>query len=266
MHFLFPSDPIDPRRPDETFREQADEVRKLGMGVSIVTLEELGEETCRLRGPIPADATVVYRGWMLTPTEYERLARLIRSHGAVPLISPEDYLLCHYLPNWYPLISEFTAETRIFSANADLAKELRTLGWKKFFIKDFVKSLKTSIGSVIADPEDITAVVSEMQRFRGAIEGGVCVRQFEDFVPNSERRYFVIGGRPHAALGAPPKLAFECAQRVHSPFFSIDIALNSKGIDRVVEIGDGQVSDLVGWDAAGFAKLWNDDPLSRRIN
>src|SRR5580704_3052622 len=266
MHFLFPSDPIDLRQPDEPFREQADEVRKLGIGVSVVALDELGQKNCRLRGPIPRDATVVYRGWMLTPAEYEGLLDLISSGGAVPLISLEKYLLCHYLPNWYPLISEFTAETRIFSANADLAKELRTLGWKKFFIKDFVKSLKTSIGSVIADPEDITAVVSEMQRFRGAIEGGVCVRQFEDFVPNSERRYFVIGGRPHAALGAPPKLAFECAQRVHSPFFSIDIALNSKGIDRVVEIGDGQVSYLVCWVASGFVKLWNDDPLSRRIN
>ena len=99
MHFLFPSDPIDARQPDETFREQANEVRKLGMGISIVTLEELGGETCRLRGPIPENATVVYRGWMVTPTEYEGLAKLIRSHGAVPLISREDYELCHYLPN-----------------------------------------------------------------------------------------------------------------------------------------------------------------------
>ena len=84
MHFLFPSDPFDPRRQDETFREQADEIRRLGTGVSTVPLEELEEDTCRLRGPIPANATVVYRGCMLAATEYERLARLIRSHRAVP--------------------------------------------------------------------------------------------------------------------------------------------------------------------------------------
>jgi hypothetical protein len=261
MHFLFPSDPIDLRQPDEPFREQADEVRKLGIGVSVVALDELGQKNCRLRGPIPRDATVVYRGWMLTPAEYEGLLDLIRSGGAVPLISLEKYLLCHYLPNWYPLISEFTAETRVFPANANLANELMALGWQKFFIKDFVKSLKTSVGSVIADPADITLVVSEMQKFRGAIEGGVCVRQFEEFIPNSERRYFVIAKRPHAASGSPPELVFECAQRVQSPFFSIDIAVNSDGVDRVVEIGDGQVSDLVGWDAAAFAQLWRDAPL-----
>ena len=69
MHFLFPSDPIDPRQPNATFREQAAEIRKLGMRVSIVDLDELGEKTCRLRGTIAAEATVVYRGWMLTPTE-----------------------------------------------------------------------------------------------------------------------------------------------------------------------------------------------------
>ena len=169
MHFLFPSDPIDPQLSDEAFREQADELRKLGIGTSIVALDELGQKNCRLRGPIPSDATVVYRGWMLTPTEYEALLQLIHSRGAVPLISLEKYLLCHYLPNWYPLISEFTAETRVFSANADLANELRALGWQKFFIKDFVKSLKTSVGSVIADPEDITLVVSEMKKFRGEV-------------------------------------------------------------------------------------------------
>lgn len=263
MHFLFPSDPIDPQLSDEAFREQADELGKLGIGISIVALDELGQKNCRLRGLIPSDATVVYRGWMLTPTEYEALLQLIRSCGAVPLISLEKYLLCHYLPNWYPLISEFTPETRVFPANADLANELRALGWQKFFIKDFVKSLKTSVGSVIANPEDITLVVSEMKKFRGEIEGGVCVRQFEEFAPNSERRYFVIANRPYAASGSPPKLVFECAQRVQSPFFSIDVAVNLNGIDRVVEIGDGQVSDLGGWDVAAFAKLWKDSAFSR---
>lgn len=60
------------------------------------------------------------------------------------------------------------------------------------FIKGYVKSLKTSRGSVISKPEDISTVPSEMQEFRGVIEGGVCVRRFEQFVPGSETRYFVI--------------------------------------------------------------------------
>ena len=40
------------------------------------------------------------------------------------------------------------------------------------------------------------------------------------------------------------------------PFFSVDVATRADGILRVVEIGDGQVSDLVGWESARFAELW----------
>lgn len=33
------------------------------------------------------------------------------------------------------------------------------------------------------------------------------------------------------------------------------------GAERLVELGDGQVSDLVGWTAKAFAKLWLDEEL-----
>jgi ATP-grasp domain, R2K clade family 3 len=193
---------------------------------------------------------------MLAPTEYEKLLRLIHSDQARPLISLETYLACHHLPNWYPVISEFTAETRIFPIDCDIVGQMRVLGWEKFFIKDYVKSLKTSVGSVISKPEDITLVLAEMQKFRSTIEGGVCVRRFEDFVPNSEKRYFVIEGKPYAASGSVPELILECAHRISSPFFSVDVAVRTDGVLRVVEIGDGQVSDLVGWEPARFAELW----------
>ena len=258
MHFLYPSDPVEPKRPDETFRDQINELRSFGLGVSIVCLEELGEKACRIRSPLPSTSTVVYRGWMLEPAEYEKLVALIQSYQATPLISLETYLACHYLPNWYPFVSEFTAETRVFAADSDLAKELGTLGWEKFFIKDYVKSLKTSVGSVVSKPEDVSLVLAEMQKFRGTIEGGVCVRRFEEFVPNSEKRFFVIKGKPYAASGLVPQLVSECAQRINSPFFSVDVAMRADGVLRVVEIGDGQVSDLVGWEATRFAELWKE--------
>jgi hypothetical protein len=51
---------------------------------------------------------------------------------------------------------------------------------------------------------------------------------------------------------------FECARRIGSAFFSVDVAMRADAVLRVVEIGDGQVSDLVGWDATRFAELWKD--------
>lgn len=258
LHFLYPSDPFDPKRPEQQFEAQISEIRRLGLSVSIVCLEELGQANCRIRGPIPQGAQVIYRGWMLSPGEYELLGALIEANKATPFTSPKMYLECHYLPGWYPLIAELTPETKVFPLNADFVGELRALGWSQFFIKDYVKSLKTSMGSLISKPEDIDIVLAEMQRFRGTIEGGVCVRRFEQFIPGSETRYFVILGKPYAASGSVPEIVRRSALRMTSRFFSVDVAMRSDSVLRVVEIGDGQVSDLVGWEPARFAELWKE--------
>jgi hypothetical protein len=257
-HFLVPSDPLSPREPDEIFQDQVAALRGAGLGVTLFSLDDLQSGNARIRGPIPEGATVVYRGWMVSAEEYGRIVDLIRSKGGVPLTSPEQYLACHHLPNWYPLVADLTAETKVLPADADFEVELPALGWGRFFLKDYVKSLKTSVGSVVTKPEEVPVVLAEMEKFRGAIEGGVCVRRFESFVPGSERRYFVFGGTGHAAEGPVPDLVAEVAARIPSPFFSVDIAQREDGQSRVVEIGDGQVSDLVGWDPRRFAALWSE--------
>ena len=97
-----------------------------------------------------------------------------------------------------------------------------------------------------------------MREYRGRIEGGVCVRRVEEFEPGTERRYFVLRGVGHAASEAEPvpEVVRRCAERVRSPFFSVDVARRRDGRSRVVEVGDGQVSDLVGWSPAAFAAMW----------
>ena len=43
---------------------------------------------------------------------------------------------------------------------------------------------------------------------------------------------------------------------IDSKFFSVDIIERKDGHKRVVEIGDGQVSGLVGWTIDRLATLW----------
>ncbi len=96
-----------------------------------------------------------------------------------------------------------------------------------------------------------------MAHFRGQIEGGVCVRRVEALDPASEVRFFVRAGRAFGAEGAAvPDLVRDVAGRIASPFFSVDIARRADGVQRVVEVGDGQVSDLVGWTPAQFMAVW----------
>ena len=82
---------------------------------------------------------------------------------------------------------------------------------------------------------------------------------FAASVVELERRFFVLEGRPWAADHAAeiPEPATACAARIASPFFSVDIALREDGAARIVEIGDGQVSDLVGWSPERFAEMWH---------
>jgi hypothetical protein len=243
--------------PDEMFAEQRGALAEAGFGAS--ECPDAVPAGARPLCDVPPGATVVYRGWMLNAREYETLAAAIEACGATPLTSPREYLLAHHLPNWYPLLAEFTPETRTFAADADLVAELRALDWGAYFVKDYVKALKTGRGPILRDPADAPELLALMREYRGTIEGGVCVRRVEEFVPDSERRYFVLNGSPFGpdAREPIPDLVRACAERVPCAFFSVDIALRTDGALRVVEIGDGQVSDLVGWTAERFAAVWN---------
>ncbi len=253
-HFLFPTGSTSDA-PDETFADQYEAIQRIGCSVSLVS-DRILMEVGSLQN-VPIGSTVVYRGWMTTGDEYAALVRAIEHVDSVPLVTPSEYLSAHHLPNWYPLLKEFTPETAFFATDADLAAELRTLDWGCYFIKDYVKSLKSRRGSVVNDPAEAPAVVEELREYRGRIEGGICVRRFEEFLPETERRYFVLKGAPHApGNGVIPEPVRACAERIPSPFFSVDVARRSDGVMRIVEIGDGQVSDIVGWTADEFARLW----------
>jgi hypothetical protein len=256
LHFLFPAHPIRSGIIDEVFADQFDSIRAAGFSASLLS-EAVMESGKPLRG-VPVGSTVVYRGWMFNAAEYARMARAIADAEATPLTSLDRYLSTHHLPNWYPHIAEFTPETRVILMSADLEGALRSLGWEAFFIKDYVKSVKTARGSIIDDPSQISEVVSELIRLRGEIEGGLCVRRVEPLDPASERRYFVVNGRPFSATrdDAIPVIVHEVAKRIPSDFFSVDIIRRADGALRVVEVGDGQVSDLVGWTTPVFAAMW----------
>jgi hypothetical protein len=255
VHFLYPSSPLKARLPDEQYAPEVECVREAGFEVSCFSLEAFQGGEFRAIPALTASITVLYRGWMLTAPEYERLNTEIEKADAHLFTTIQAYLECHHLPNWYPKLAELTPETRIFEVNSDLENELKKLGWEEFFIKDYVKSLKTASGSKISKPEQIKEMVENMRRFRGQIEGGFCVRQVEEFLSESERRYFVLNHTPYGTESDIPEIVRVCAERIDSRFFSVDVVRRRDGADRIVEVGDGQVSDTVGWSTKRFAEI-----------
>ena len=255
MHLLYPTSPLRSKQPDEQYAVEVEVVRAAGFELSLFSLEDFQSGTFRAFPPLPRDTDILYRGWMLSAAEYEALGLAVSRAEARLFTNFQKYLASHYLPNWYPAIADLTPETRIYPADCDLEAELQLLGWSDFFIKDYVKSLKTSVGSRISKPEQVAVLASEMRRFRGVIEGGFCVRRVEDFLPNTERRYFVLEGAPHSASDDVPPIVHGCTRRLQGHFYSVDVVQRADGQLRIVEVGDGQVSDLVGWTPEQFAGI-----------
>lgn len=256
MRILYPSDPLDQRRPDETYAEEHEASARAGLSCSLFSLDDF-EATQKLK-PLPAiqpGDVVIYRGWMLPVSEYEKLHAAIRAKDATPLVSVEDYRSCHHLPGWYASCEDLTPQTVFAEPGSDYQAAVAGVSWKAYFVKDHVKSLTTTRGSVARNLDGIDEVVREIEKYRGSIEGGVCIREYEEFVPETEERYFVFLRKPYAHDDVVPALVQEISRRIHSPFYSVDTVRREDGEARLVELGDGQVSDRKSWSAEAFAAM-----------
>lgn len=253
MHLLYPSDPFHKKRPDEQYAEEYDLVVAAGLQVALFSFEDFETGVFKTSVPFTPGACVLYRGWMLTPDAYAALVVHLHENGTVEFTNATQYRHCHHLPEWYPLLIAHTSETVVLDCNANFKQALDGLHWPGYFIKDYVKSLNTGAGSLVETPECIGPLVETMRQYRGQIEGGICVRRREQYLEETERRYFVLLGQAYGASDEVPALVTECARLIDSPFFSIDVVLRSDGVLRVVELGDGQVSDRKEWSAERFA-------------
>lgn len=255
MRLLYPSDPFDKKRPDEQYAEEHDAMVAAGLLASLFSFEDFEAGTFRPSPALESGEPVLYRGWMLTLDAYAQLVEQLLEKGGVMITSPTQYRHCHYLPEWYPTLAVHTSETRVLASDADFVQVLQGLDWPGYFIKDYVKSLNTGSGSLVDTTEQIAPLVDRMRQYRGQVEGGICVRCREEYLEETERRYFVLHGVAHGVEGEVPELVNDCARVIDSPFFSVDVVLRSDGVLRLVELGDGQVSDRKEWSAERFAWL-----------
>mgnify|MGYP006198833773 CR=1 FL=1 len=217
MRLLYPDDPLNQRVPDDLFAREFDVARTRGFDASIFSFEDFQRGRFNPKPwPIPGES-VIYRGWMLNLDGYTRLVQAIAELSAQMAVSLNSYRAAHHLPWWYPALKDFTAETLVFEENTDFVKALRAMNWPGYFVKDYVKSLSTGAGSLVQIPEEISRVVSQIKKYRGEVEGGVCVRRREDYVPGSERRHFIAGGRAFSFAGDVPAVVAACAPLVPSP-------------------------------------------------
>lgn len=191
--------------------------------------------------PTPAQPTrVIYRGWMLTAVEYERLAQLL------PLvITPAEYLASHHATGWYEAVAAHTFPSRFLTEPT----ALNFSAGRRYFVKTLVKSFGDD--SVLASQEQLA---SFWQRHELPAGAPLFVRNFAELKPAAEQRFFVVGGQAFGAGGAmlPETLRAAVAALRPRLFYSLDVAETVAGQPVLVEVGDGQVSDLKEWTVAKF--------------
>ncbi|HMB52988.1 MAG TPA: hypothetical protein VKU40_06705, partial [Thermoanaerobaculia bacterium] len=89
MRLLYPSDPLDPRRPDETWADEHDAARDAGLPCSLFSSEELEIGRFRPRPVLDDGEAVLQRGWMMTVDSYGRWCTAVERAGGRPLVSVE---------------------------------------------------------------------------------------------------------------------------------------------------------------------------------
>jgi hypothetical protein len=212
---------------------------------------------------------VWYRGWMMPAAAYAGLDAALSGHGAHLVTRPAAYRTAHELPGWYATFAEVTPASGWVSCEAGrppgpqvLARAAAGLPAGPGIVKDFVKSRKHEWEEAcylpdLADTPGVHAVVSRFVELQeDSLAGGIVLRAFEDLRRDvGEARIWWLDGEAVLTTAHPdtPGLRPEpvldhiqpLVRRLGCRFITTDVAQRTDGRWRVIEVGDGQVSDLV---------------------
>jgi hypothetical protein len=262
MLLIVPADPLRPRRADEHFAAEAAAARDAGADVAVIDHDALagGGDPDRAVARVPAGEDAVYRGWMLHADGYAAMAAALARRGVTMRTAPDDYRRAHELPGWYAALRQVTPEsvwtrgdTR---AGFDEARE--RLGPGAAVLRDYTKSAKhhwheAAYVPELTDADAAWRVASRLRELRGEdFTGGFVLRRFEPLTAPEVRTWWFAGEcrltGPHPdtpAATAEPGLAAvtPLVAALGLPFVTVDLARREDGEWRVVELGDGQVSD-----------------------
>lgn len=189
------------------------------------------------------------------------LSRVLAERGVQLMTAPPFYQKAHELPGWYvPFKAHTAASVWLDHPGIDgLAEQATKLAPGPGVMKDWVKSMKhywdeATFVPDVRDPVGLLRVAERFLELRGDdLIGGVVVRSFEFYEPGEIRSWW-IGGRcnlisphPDNPEAMTPDLDLghleSAVASIGSAFVTVDLARVSDGSWRVVEVGDGQVSD-----------------------
>tara|TARA_Y100001978_G_C23650759_1_gene413264 strand:- start:44 stop:955 length:912 start_codon:yes stop_codon:yes gene_type:complete len=278
LKIIFCNSILDPKQVDPDFVAEWSAAQEAGFECLLISFEDLQEGNLlkALKRIMSASNEVIalYRGWMLKPSEYQDLYEGLLDKHIRLLNSPQQYKHCHYLPESYKHIQDHSPES-YWTSDLDMEsirETVKPFGSKSIILKDFVKSekhhwLEACFIPDASDFEKLQEVVSIFLELRGhSLNEGLVFREFIDLealakhsksgMPLSrEYRIFFLKNEAIQSYNYWEEgdyedrlvnldFAQELAQSIESNFFSMDIAKSQAGQWIIMELGDGQVSEL----------------------
>lgn len=219
---------------------------------------------------------------MLKPGLYAKLVDFIQGQGGKMLNELAEYEATHLLPNWATEKNQLQTRWTSDLSEASIRQLLKQFSGA-VTIKDFVKSRKYEWDEAfyIPDTSDTTHALQVVHNFieRQGTElvGGLVMRKFIELKslgehPKShtpifeEYRVFYLNNSPLVLINywraekitlslADQKFIQVAQKQIPSNFCTIDFARTASGQLIIMEMGDGQVSGLQGYDENTFYKL-----------
>ena len=202
---LFPSSYFSIRNVDEDLKAEYDSAIETGLfDIVLFSYDKwFNEDKLVLDQPIAEPCAAIYRGWMMKPEKYSDFYSQLNDKGIKLITSPSEYEHFHIFPNVYPEIVSDTAQMIVFPDGNNLDVEELKKTFKRFMIKDYVKSVKgTSFPKYFDESVTQQAFDEQMEKFynyRGDLyTGGICVKEYLSLKRYGDRtneyRVFYVNG------------------------------------------------------------------------
>ncbi|MBD1491203.1 ATP-grasp domain-containing protein [Weissella confusa] len=278
--FLFPSDFLNNREPDFDYKNEY-EAAKRYFTVVLINQEKLfdrNEVSVNLK--ISNGDVVIYRGWMLKPTQYALLVAYVTHHGGRMFTDQSAYEYTHLLPNWMQGDGSYVPAVWTEDLSDAAIRKMLSRFSGAVTIKDYVKSRKFEWSDAfyipdVADEQNALRVIHNFISRQGDdLVGGLVIREFVDLKsigehPQShtpifeEYRVFYMQRKPLVIIDYWRNDVVELSEtdlhiinrvteQVASDFYTVDFVRSIDGKLIVMEMGDGQVSGLQNYDEQRF--------------
>ena len=270
---LFPSSILDRRKIDEDMAKEYSAVLQTGLFDTIIFGydEWFNNQMLALTSLPKEKVSAVYRGWMMKPEKYAAFYNYLFEQNIELVTTPEMYSLMHIFPNIYPKIQEDTARIMTFPLHSRICVEAIKHSFRRFMVKDYVKSVKGTDFPAYFDREvtqdEFDRWMEVFYKYRAdLLTGGICIKEylnlkryagktneFRVFYMNHEVISICRNSLQEDYTAEPPRTLIDKYACLDSVYYTLDYAELEDGTWKIVEAGDGSVSGLSdGQDYASF--------------